>query len=90
MSSVLTIYKHFFKNVEWSRGVVAGPHKVFTETEAEYYNNTKVCTCKLYQHLEWNMMKYTMKVKHQVSEMSCHVKSEESHSSLYNILIQKL
>ena len=36
MPSDPSIYKSFFLDIDRSRGVVSGPHKVFTKTEGEY------------------------------------------------------
>ena len=35
----LTIYRSWFKNADGTRGVVGGPHKVFTEIESRYHMN---------------------------------------------------
>ena len=40
----LTIYRCWFKNADGTRGVVGGPHKVFTEIESRYHMNTAT-TC---------------------------------------------
>ena len=33
LPSGLTVYKSYFKNADGSRGVIGGPHKVFSEIE---------------------------------------------------------
>ena len=40
LPSGLTIYRSWFKNADGTRGVVGGPHKVFTEIESRYHMNT--------------------------------------------------
>ena len=39
LPSGLTIYRSWFKNTDGTRGVVGGPHKVFTEIESRYHMN---------------------------------------------------
>ena len=38
--SGLTIYRSWFKNADVTRGVVGGPHKMFTKIESRYHMNT--------------------------------------------------
>ena len=40
LPSGVTIYRSWFKNADGTRGVVGGPHKVFTEIESRYHMNT--------------------------------------------------
>ena len=40
LPSGLIIYRSWFKNEEGTRGVIGGPHKVFTEIESRYHMNT--------------------------------------------------
>ena len=40
LPSGLTIYRSWFQNADGTRGVVGGPHKVFTEIESRYHMNT--------------------------------------------------
>ena len=40
LPSGLTIYRSWFRNADGTRGVVGGPHKVFTEIESRYHMNT--------------------------------------------------
>ena len=44
LPSGLTIYRSWFQNADGTRGVVGGPHKVFTEIESRYHMNTAT-TC---------------------------------------------
>ena len=39
LPSGLAIYKSYFRNVDGSRGVIGGPHKVFTEIESYHQAN---------------------------------------------------
>ena len=40
LPSGLTKYRSWFKNADGTKGVVSGPHKVFTEIESRYHMNT--------------------------------------------------
>ena len=40
LPSQLTIYRPWFKNAVGTRGVIGGPHKIFTEIESKYHINT--------------------------------------------------
>ena len=42
LPSGLKIYKSWFKNADSTRGIVGGPHKVFTEIESRYLINTTI------------------------------------------------
>ena len=37
----LTIYESKFKNIDGTRGIVGGPHHVFTEIEKRFYGSRK-------------------------------------------------
>ena len=41
LSSVLTIYKSWFKNADGTRGVIGSAHRVFTDVEASHQGNVR-------------------------------------------------
>ena len=41
LPSGLTIYKSWFKNADGTRGVIGGPHRVFTENKSSYQVNVR-------------------------------------------------
>ena len=49
LPSGLTIYKSWFFNTDGSRGVIGGPHKVFTEIESRYHANSTTFLSEQYQ-----------------------------------------
>ena len=49
LPSGLTIYKSWFLNADGSRGVVAGPHEVFTKIESKYHMNSTTFFSEQYQ-----------------------------------------
>ena len=49
LPSGLSIYRSWFKNADGTRGVIGGPHRVFTETESTYLMNSATFVSNQYE-----------------------------------------
>ena len=49
LPSGLSIYRSWFKNADGTRGVIGGPHRVFTEIESTYHTNSANFVSNQYQ-----------------------------------------
>ena len=84
LPSGLTIYRSWFQNADGTRGVVGGPHKVFTEIESRYDMDTATFLSDKYK-----LFKVGYQVKPDVSLLHVKVKKDCFNNIIYHRMKMK-
>ena len=84
LPSGLTIYRSWFQNADGTRGVVGGPHKVFTEIESRYDMDTATFLSDKYK-----LFKAGYQVKPDVSLLHVKVKKDCFNNIIYHRMKMK-